>query len=117
VPFAPAWPEGTGGGRWLVSDGKAYEPRWSPSGDELYFITESGVLAAVDVETGGETFTYSAARSLFEVPWQLGRTYGVAPVYEPDPDAHARFYMLDSEDQAERPISVLLDWTALVEDD
>jgi Tol biopolymer transport system component len=115
VPFGPAWPDGRSGERWLVSEKQSsYMPRWSPLGDELYYMTASGTLHAVDVEPGGETFSFSAPRPLFQLSWDRSRSYDVAPPFESDPDAFGRFLFVDSEESPEGPISILLNWKSVL---
>jgi len=118
IPFAPAWPEDRQEGRWLVSEGSAYAPRWSQAGDELYYVTESGVLTAVDVETDGDTFAFATPRSLFQSPWRLDRSYDPAPAFGPNPaEARGSFLFLDSDSLPEGQVSVLLGWTATLEEE
>jgi Tol biopolymer transport system component len=51
-------------GRWVVSVGGGTEPRWSPLGNELFYIGADDVVQAVPV-TLGARFTHAAPRSLF----------------------------------------------------
>ena len=41
----------TDGSKWLVA-GNAIQPRWSPNGKQLFYLTVTGDLIAVDVEAG-----------------------------------------------------------------
>ena len=55
----------TGDGRWQVSTGGGYQPRWAPDGKALYFIEPgSGQLMVVPVTTS-PTFAAGQARALF----------------------------------------------------
>ncbi len=113
IAFPPAWPGSPPEGRWLVSENSGYEPRWSPSGDELFYVTDTGVIIAVDVETGGESFSFSSPEALFQTPWNLDRNY------EPIPDNKGNtigFAFLDSDVAAVGPISVILGWQELLDD-
>ncbi len=57
----------TGDGRWQVSTGGGYQPRWAPDGTALYFIAPgSGQLMAVPVTTS-PTFAAGQTRALFSV--------------------------------------------------
>ncbi|RKY16741.1 MAG: hypothetical protein DRQ55_17375 [Planctomycetota bacterium] len=111
IAFAPAWPGSPPEGRWLVSENGGYEPRWSPSGDELFYVTDTGVLIAVDVETGGESFSFSSPEALFQTPWNLDRNYEPIPDHQGDT---VGFAFLDSDVAAQGPISVILGWHELL---
>ena len=111
VPFAPAWPEDMRDRRWVVSQGSGLMPRWSPEGDELYYIDEDATLLAVDVETGGDSFVFSAARALFRSPWDIGRTYDPSPA---PAGGDNQFVFVDSGGENETPIAVVLNWPSLL---
>jgi serine/threonine-protein kinase len=63
-----------GGGKWQVSDGVGWRPRWSPDGTELIYRTEQG-LSVVAVKTEA-TFQPTMARSLFSGSY-MGDMQGV----------------------------------------
>jgi len=56
-----------GAGRTQVSLNGGEEPRWAPSGKELYYRTRGGEMMAAEV-TLGTTFTARAPRVLFVTP-------------------------------------------------
>ncbi len=57
----------TGDGRWQVSTGGGYQPRWAPDGTALYFIEPgSGRLMDVPVQTS-PSFVAGATRALFSL--------------------------------------------------
>jgi Tol biopolymer transport system component len=68
--------------RWIVSAGGGTEPRWSPTGTELFYVSEDNVLMSVPV-TLGDQFTHQAPRALFSVRSYAregnGRAYDVMP--------------------------------------
>jgi Tol biopolymer transport system component len=118
VPFAPAWPEGTDERRWLVSDNGGFHPRWGRDGKALYYIsaaatTGGSTLIEVEVDITGESFSFSGPNALFQPPWDTGRTFAVSPRRGGLPT----FYFVDSDEQADAPISVILDWQAGLPDD
>jgi hypothetical protein len=43
------------------------QPEWRRDGRELFFASADGKLMAVDVQTGGVTFTGGVPRALFEI--------------------------------------------------
>jgi serine/threonine-protein kinase len=55
------------GGKWAVSKGGGYQPRWRRDGRELFYFSNDGKLMSVDVAAGGP-FRAGAPHFLFQVP-------------------------------------------------
>ena len=98
------------GGKWQVSTSGGTQPQWRRDGKELFYLSEEGKLAAVEVKSGS-TFDASAPRPLFQARFPtasapFGRTYTVTADGQ-------RFLVtrLMEEDRA-IPITVVLNWTA-----
>ena len=67
-PFDPdRITESAAGGKWLVSKGRAGNPRWRSDGMELYYTDTSLAMMSVDVRTD-QTFNPGAPRRLFTLP-------------------------------------------------
>ena len=66
-PFPP------GGGRWQVSDGGGAYPRWSRSGRELFYRTDTGIMSA-PVEATGDTLRVGKPSSVFQGAFRGGST-------------------------------------------
>ncbi len=65
-----------GDGRWQVSEGGADFPRWSKTGDRLYFLKDEVLLMEIDVTTR-PTVRMSGARAVFSSsPQRLGPNHG-----------------------------------------
>ena len=112
IPFAPAWPAHLRDRQWIISEGTGIQPRWDPAGDELFFVDQNADLLAVDVDTTGESFVFSTPRVLFRSPWDLGRSF------DPTPNRVSggnHFHFVDSSSEGETPISVILNWTSLLD--
>ena len=54
-------------GRWLVSTDGGIEPVWAHSGRELFYRNDSNELVAVQVVTGGQTFSAGQQVVLFSM--------------------------------------------------
>ncbi len=54
----------TGAGRWQVSSLSGWTPRWSPSGDKLYYVEGNRLMAVPVVE--GQGFRFGRPEALFE---------------------------------------------------
>jgi Tol biopolymer transport system component len=97
--------------KWRVSSSGAGDPRWRPDGTELYYITEDRQLMAVPVKRG-TIFEFGEAVPLFDtgVPphW-----YNARNLYDVARDGRFLF-MSPVEDDRSAPVTVVLDWTALL---
>jgi serine/threonine-protein kinase len=95
------------GARWPVSSGGGSHPRWSHTGDHVYYNTADGVYE-VAVTTSGETVTLSRPRRLFARR---------APLTEVGPDGFdvardGRFLLLERvASSTERLVHVVVNWT------
>jgi eukaryotic-like serine/threonine-protein kinase len=69
------------GGEWTISASGGVAPRWSRSGDEIFYIDEARTLWAVEVVSGA-AFATATRRPLFDASaYELGQhqEYDVAP--------------------------------------
>ena len=85
-------------GRWQVSTRGGTSPRWSPAGDELFFVTEEG-LFVVPVKSGA-TFSTEPPRFLFKVKPFGGR---LGADFEVSPDGRRFMFILDGPSAAASP--------------
>ena len=110
IPFAPAWPDGAAGRKWLVSENAGRMPKWSHDGEQLYYISDAANLIELDVDTAGDTFVFSTPRALFQTPYDTGRNYAVTPKI----DGLSQFLFMDSDEQPDAPAALLLNWPSLL---
>ena len=99
------------GAKFQVSTSGGAEPRWRRDGRELYYLGSDGRMMAVDVEPQPE-FRLGVPRALFQtasmglgIQW---RRYGAT--------ADGRRFLMNVPvgDQKQSPITVTLNWTALL---
>ena len=95
-------------GPWLISTGGGTKPMWGPYGHELFFRSESSVVA-VPIQTE-PTFTPGTPQLLFDGPYWFaapGRGYDITPDGK-------RFLIIKAqsvnEDAAPSRITVVLNW-------
>jgi Tol biopolymer transport system component len=90
------------GGKWQISNGGGFRPRWSPDGKEIFFRSGDAMMAAT-VETSPH-FTPNTTHALFTGCYaHAGRDY------ETD---GKRFLMMKSADQrGPTSLQVVLNWT------
>jgi eukaryotic-like serine/threonine-protein kinase len=98
-PFPPSGPQ------WQVSRNGGSEPHWRGDGHELYYISASQKLMAVEVKTGA-TFESRAPVELFQMP---GRNVGEANGYAVSRDGR-RFVVDRVVEQTGVAITVVVDW-------
>ena len=96
-------------GKWQISANGGMAPRWSPDGRELYYFDGIGAIVRVEVATEpafrvGKPVRVSDAPGAFR--WDVAR------------DGQRVLRTSGVAERAERtlPITVILNWTALVED-
>jgi Tol biopolymer transport system component len=65
--YVRAFPSSTGG-KWLVSRGGGYQPRWRSDGKELLYISGHAQLMSVDVHAATTGSASGASRALFPAP-------------------------------------------------
>jgi len=97
------------GGRWQVSQSGGQQPRWSRDGRELFYIDRENYLVSVEVEESGAGFQIGAARKLFQFYAGTGFwRYDVAP--------DGRFLVTAPlEEDLASPVTVITDWTRIVQ--
>ena len=99
------------GGKWQVSTSGGNQPRWSPDGKEIFYVSpfpDTRLMAAA-VRAEGETITVGALTSLFRVrPPNFGESY-----YQVAPDGtRFLFNRPPVVEAAPTPITVVVNWTA-----
>jgi dipeptidyl aminopeptidase/acylaminoacyl peptidase len=93
--------------KWTVSTNGGYEPRWRGDGREIYYFSDDRKLMAVSVDAG----------PLFGVPKALFQTRAsgmnaLRTNYVPSRDGQRFLVNTQTGDQAQTPITVVLNWTA-----
>jgi len=99
------------GGKWQVSTQGGRNPEWRGDGRELYFISATGAMMAVDVSAAG-TLDLGIPHVLFQPvlarPRPTGQNYSVSADGQ-------RFLVRKSPDVQHLPAtSVFLNWTAAI---
>jgi Tol biopolymer transport system component len=95
--------------RWSVSAGGGYEPRWRADGREIYYLSDDRRLMAVSVGAGP---SFGIPKPLFQTHVPPGVT-ALRTHYVPNRDGQ-RFLVNVATDTVASPITVVVNWTALV---
>jgi eukaryotic-like serine/threonine-protein kinase len=104
--YVRSFPDGSGQSK-VSSDGGSFA-RWSPDGTELYYLSATGVLMALNVDTTGDVFGYEPARPLFSTRIAATTLGDLVHPYDVGPDR--RFLMFVPVEEVPNPITVILNW-------
>ena len=98
-------------GKWQISNGGGYAPRWALEGRELYFVgPDLRTVMEVDVEPGA-LFRPGQAHALFKLPAQLnGATTEID--FAVSPDGKRFLVSLPVQESVASGIQVILNWQA-----
>jgi hypothetical protein len=94
-----------GAGRTQVSLNGGEEPRWAPSGKELYYRTRGGEMMAVEV-TLGATFSARPPRVLFAIPNGGADNFHAAYAASRD----GRFLMINQAASGDGELVMVFNW-------
>ncbi|HUS18656.1 MAG TPA: protein kinase [Terriglobales bacterium] len=93
--------------KWQVSLGNGDRPRWSASGREIFYLSNTDGLMAVPVEPVGGEMRIGNAHQLFQTrPRRPGAIYQVMPDGK-------RFLVVERGEASTAPASLVLNWKPL----
>jgi Tol biopolymer transport system component len=99
-----------GGTRWQVSGSGGTQPRWSPDGRELYFLSAGDELMAAVIDTVGSRFEVGEVRPLFRVNMFAGPRHGL---YGYDVSHDGKRFLVNDAGEASVPrVALVTNWTA-----
>jgi Tol biopolymer transport system component len=98
-----------GGGKWLISSGGGYQPRWRRDGKELFFFAAEGKLMSVDV-TSGAPFQAGTPKFLFQASIFGGGATTDNHYWDAAPDGKG--FLVNVIDGGSAPATVVLNWQA-----
>ena len=100
----------SGGARWQVSGSGGTQARWSPDGDELYFVSADDDLMVASVDGGGSRFEVKDVKPLFRANLYRGPRVGLHS-YDVAPDGK-RFLINDAGETGTPRVALVTNWTA-----
>ncbi len=112
IPFAPAWPDleidpADPEPIWRVSIAEGGYPLWRQDGEELYYVTPTGSLIAVQIQTDGEVFKHDTGAPLFQSSWEQGKAISLLPNGE-------RFFLSEVKSGSNARVVITLNWQRLL---
>ncbi len=103
-PFTPDAPAGTGA-KWLVSKGGGARPLWRADGKELFYVSLTGSVMAVDIDTS-KGFQAGTPRRMFAAPSVQNVGWDLSP--------DGKHFLFSAPPNTGRviPFTVVLNWAA-----
>jgi Tol biopolymer transport system component len=117
-PFVPPGSSAlpNSGGKWMISNGSGYQPRWRRDGKEILYLSPTGKMMSVDVSVAGGSFQAGVPKPLFDVPGIYGSAAVQTLTARWDVTADGQKFLVNTTANAggPTPITVLTNWqTAL----
>lgn len=95
----------TGGGKWQVSSGGGRFPRWRKDGKELFYISPSAQMMAVEVEEKSDAIVIRTPQPLFKsAPFAAFAPYDVSP--------DGKKFIVNTVSEQNTPLRLVVNWTA-----
>ncbi len=94
------------GGKWLVSSGAGYSPRWRRDGREIFYFSPDNEVMAVDVKPAVNLVEVGTPHALFET-----FSYGVFGRFDVTPDGQ-RFIVPFEAGEPGTAITLVVNWPA-----
>jgi Tol biopolymer transport system component len=105
------------GGKWQISVGGGFAPRWNPNGRELLYQSTGTTIMSVTVDGSGTAFLASTPQKLFETRLRNEnyRGYGVGSAYDISPDGQRILAnLMTNAPTAPDAVTVVTNWTSLL---
>ena len=99
-------------GKWVISQGGGFEPRWSRDGRELFFFSGQKLMEA-DVRSTGDSFSASAPHEVFSAPIASGYT-GDSHRWQLSQDGKRFLLLIPTSPGSGAYLDVVVNWEALL---
>ena len=96
------------GGKWQISTGGGYFPRWRRDGTEIFYLAPDNKLMAAAVNGKGGSFEVGAVKPLFGTH----TSGGGRDRYDVSADGQRFLISTVPEQVASAPITIVLNWAA-----
>ncbi|MFQ5670127.1 MAG: TolB family protein [Acidobacteriota bacterium] len=107
--FVGPFPEASA--KWQISAGGGVEPRWREDGKEIFYRTQEGILMAAEISTTGRRVAVGTVRPLFRTSSE-----SIRGSYDVSPDGQRFIVNAPLEENRPKPVTLVLNWTAELED-
>ena len=103
---------GTDRGKWMISNGGGYQPRWRRDGKEILYLSPSGQMMSVEVKSTGDSFQAAKPTPLFDAIPDMASTQLVTTLWDMTPDGQRFLLNTTAANSKASPITVVLNWQA-----
>jgi len=100
------------GGKWVVSSGGGYQPRWRSDGKELLYVSARAQLISAETRTAASTFTHSTPRVLFPAPIYGGGATINNWYWDVAPGGERMLFNAGSSDTGASVMTIVVNWQA-----
>jgi len=100
------------GGRWMVSSGGGYQPRWRSDSKELLYVSARAQLISAEARTAASTFTHGTPRVLFPAPIYGGGATINNWYWDIAPGGERLLFNAGSSDTGASLMTVVVNWQA-----
>ena len=99
-------------GKWQISTAGGVDPVWGHDGKELYFLDPKNNLMSVEVNTNSSAFQAGIPKLLFQA--HIMPTYYWRSNFVVSPDGQRFLMLVPAGDSKPSPITVVVNWPALL---
>ncbi|MGH9774971.1 MAG: protein kinase domain-containing protein [Candidatus Acidiferrales bacterium] len=99
------------GGKWQVSTGGGWFPRWRHDGRELFYVSPDNKIMSAEVKTSGSSFVVGAVQPLFETKPYFGLF--TANLFDVTADGQ-KFVVPYETGQPDRTFALVVNWPAVL---
>ncbi len=105
-----AAPFPSGAGKWPVSTGGGRYPRWRRDGKELFYLSADNRIMAAEIAEKHDSLEVGSVRTLF----QARSTSLIGWMYDATPDGRKFLVVTEKESGTSEPITLIVNWPALL---
>lgn len=100
------------GGKWTVSSGGGYQPRWRSDGKELLYVSGRAQLMSVDTRLAASAFIHGLPRVLFRAPIYGGGATINNWYWDTAPGGESMLFNAGSTETGASLVTVVVNWQA-----
>ena len=109
-PEVYVMPFGSGAGKWQVSGAGGALPVWRHDGKQLFYWSLDNTLVSVPIQVKIDGIEVGTPHALFRLRSPLGNVGLISP-YDVTADGQ-RFIVIETPEQASKPITLVTNWTS-----
>jgi Tol biopolymer transport system component len=100
------------GGKWTVSSGGGYQPRWRSDGKEILYVSGRAQVMSVETNIAASTFVHGTPRVLFPVPIYGGGATINNWYWDTAPGGESMLFNAGSTETGASLVTIVVNWQA-----